>query len=343
MHYYYIILTFGNKTKTRNNSVADLINDHIFVLIMNRLILASSMLAMFVLIVGFLQAEAYNEGVTITELRLYNVDIGKDGFTIGGITGPYDTAPTEQVKITIFDKNEDELIFDGYATVDDSHYFLFDDDDKKKFWEFSLDSETLERWSASGEYGMMVQLDGKSDEETHTFYDFKGELVLSDGAIQDKYQVVQTKIISDRPKDNDGTGYVETGSVITMNERVSNPHNYEVSASIEYVFENLEGNNHWENKKHTGTVSANGAYGTHQKYFMQTPGKFYIHMVYEIDGKVTKDPNPREFIVVEEYSDAATNGCNPDREIIVRSNYSQAVCVFPESIEKLVQRGWVSD
>lgn len=310
---------------------------------MNRWILPSSVLAIFVFtVMGILQAEAYDEGLTITELKLYK-DIGKDSFAVGGIIGPHDAVPTGQVKITIFDKNKEELVFEGHATIDDSQYFLPDNDSKEKFWAFSLNSSTLEGWSSNGVYSIMAQFDGKSDEMHYQFEDFEAERVVLNENTHDEYHAVQTKAVSGMPKDNDSTGYVKAGSVITMNEHVSNPHNYEVSASIEYVFENINGNNHLENKKHVGVASANGSYGVSQKYVMQNPGKFNIHMVYSIDGKITEDPNPREFVVVERYSDAAANGCSPDHEIIVKSDYSQTVCVFPESVKKLVQRGWVSD
>ena len=141
----------------------------------------------------------------------------------------------------------------------------------------------------------------------------------------------------------DGTSYNQVGQVISLHDRVVNPNNYTASASIEFVFTNVEGDNYWESKKKTVEAGPNQTFVTHNDYFIQNVGKFYIHMVYDIDGVITKNPNPTEFIIFEEYSKAALNGCKPQHELIVKPDYSLAVCVFEDSVKELSQRGWVTD
>ena len=141
----------------------------------------------------------------------------------------------------------------------------------------------------------------------------------------------------------DATTYMLAGYPVELHDRVENPHDYEASASIEFVFENISGDNYWESKEHVGTASPMKNFVTHQSYFIEHPGKFYIHMKYEIDGKTAKNPNTLEFIVFEEESKAVTNGCYPDHQIIVKPDYSEAVCVFDGSVAKLVMRGWIAD
>ncbi len=141
----------------------------------------------------------------------------------------------------------------------------------------------------------------------------------------------------------DGTGYNLVGQVIQIHDRVSNPHDYAASASIEFVFKNFEGNNHWESKMSIGEAGPNKDFVAHQDYFVQDVGRFYIDMIYDMDGTITQNPNPLEFIILDEQSKAATNGCGADHELIVKPDYSLAVCVFNNSVEELFQRGWVTD
>ena len=301
----------------------------------------SLLATLFVLSFGIIQAEAYDGEITITDLRLYDISIGKDSFLLEGIIGPDEQRPLEPIAVKILDDDENATVFEGYTNTDDSYHLVLDD--VGKFWPFTINRNTLERWSADNQYTVTVQYDDKSDEKNLSFGSGVGNEIIIEDKNLDDYQIVQTKIVSDRSEDDDGTGYSEVGTVVSLNTRVQNPHDYQVDASIEYVFENVEGDNFWENKKHTGTASANGAYGTHQKYFMQNPGKFYIHMIYSLNGEITQDSGTHEFIVFEKYSDAALNGCFPDREIIGKPDYSLAVYVFPESVDKLIQRGWVGD
>jgi hypothetical protein len=144
-------------------------------------------------------------------------------------------------------------------------------------------------------------------------------------------------------QDNDSTGYEKVGTVMTLDTRVENPYDYPAPASIEFVFVNVDGNNYWENKKHTGEADANSNFVAHQKYFIQNVGRFYIDMIYEVDGKVTKEPDSTEIIVFAEDSKATLNGCGPDFQIVIKPDYSKAVCVFDKSVETLSQRGWVTD
>jgi hypothetical protein len=144
-------------------------------------------------------------------------------------------------------------------------------------------------------------------------------------------------------KDKDSTSYNKVGNELQIHTGVENPNDYPASASIEFVFVNVEGDNFWDNKKHTGEADAKSNFVTHQKYFLQNPGRFYINMIYEIDGKQAKNPEYSEFIIYEEDSKASLNGCRPSQKIVVRPDYSQAVCVFADSVEKLGQRGWIVD
>jgi hypothetical protein len=144
-------------------------------------------------------------------------------------------------------------------------------------------------------------------------------------------------------QDKDSTAYNKVGNEIQLGTSVENPNDYPVSASIEFVFENIEGDNYWDNKKHTGEADAKSSFVTHQKYFFQNAGRFYINMVYEIDGKQAKNTESTEFIIYEEDSKASLNGCEPAKKIVVRPDYSKAVCVFANSVEKLGQRGWIVD
>ncbi len=141
---------------------------------------------------------------------------------------------------------------------------------------------------------------------------------------------------------NHSISFDSVGKAITLNDNITNPYDYPVSASIEFVFENIDSENNWESKKHTDKIEPNSNFGTHQSYFIQNIGKFYIHVVYKIDGKITKDSQTAEFVIFEKYSNAALNGCGVDHELVVKPNYSQAVCVFDESVGKLSQRGWVT-
>ncbi|MCV0409630.1 hypothetical protein [Nitrosopumilus sp.] len=143
--------------------------------------------------------------------------------------------------------------------------------------------------------------------------------------------------------DTHGISYGQVGTAVSLNTHIQNPYDFPVSASIEFVFEDIDSGNHWDAKKHTGTADANSSFVTHQSYFFKNTGRFLIHFVYEVDGKPIKEPETTEFIIFKEYSDVALNGCSPDHKFIIKPNYGTAVCVFDETVEKLVKRGWVDN
>lgn len=143
--------------------------------------------------------------------------------------------------------------------------------------------------------------------------------------------------------DTHGISYGQVGTAVSLNAHIQNPYDFPVSASIEFVFEDIDSGNHWDAKKHTGTADANSSFVTHQSYFFKNTGRFLIHFVYEVDGKPIKEPETTEFIIFKEYSDVALNGCSSDHKFIIKPNYGTAVCVFDETVEKLVKRGWVDN
>ncbi len=144
--------------------------------------------------------------------------------------------------------------------------------------------------------------------------------------------------------DKHGIAYDSVGKAISLSgHTITNPYDYSATASIEFVFEDIDSGNYWYAKKHTDQLEANSTFGTHQSYFIKNTGKFYIHVIYEIDGKVTKDPHTTEFVIFDEYSKAALNGCSPNHKLIVKPDYSKAVCIFDESVDKLNQRGWTGN
>ena len=141
----------------------------------------------------------------------------------------------------------------------------------------------------------------------------------------------------------DGPLYAIAGTAVELHDRVTNPHDYEISASIEFVFENVYGNNHWDDKKHTGMAAPEKNFVAHQAYFLAHPGKFYSHTHYGIDGVITENPYPAKFIVIEKESKAVVNGCSDSHEVVVKPDYSEAVCVFDGTASKLALRGWLVD
>ena len=138
------------------------------------------------------------------------------------------------------------------------------------------------------------------------------------------------------------TSFSQVGYPVTLSSFVTNPTNQTVNAAIEYVFENIDGDNYWDAKLHSGTASAFKDFGTHQSFFIDDVGRFFISNVSKIEGTIV-ETGKTQFIVFEEYSDAALNGCTADHELVVKPDYSQAVCVFDESVIKLVQRGWIAN
>ncbi|EIJ65731.1 hypothetical protein BD31_I0814 [Candidatus Nitrosopumilus salaria BD31] len=148
-------------------------------------------------------------------------------------------------------------------------------------------------------------------------------------------------VFAESIEDKYGTFYGQVGNPVSIHASVNNPNNYSTTASIEYVFENVDGNNYWDAKKHSGDVSVGKSFGAHQDYFLDDVGRFFILIVGKVNGEIV-ETSKSEYILFEEYSDAALDGCAPEHELVVKPDYSKAVCVFDESVIKLVKRGWVA-
>ena len=140
----------------------------------------------------------------------------------------------------------------------------------------------------------------------------------------------------------DSTSFVVADQVITMHDRMENPNDYPVNATIEFVFENIHGDNHWDTKEYSGDADAKSDYVAHQAYFIQNTGRFNIHMIHKINGESISSQYT-EFIVFGENCKAVLNGCGSDHEIVIKPDYSTAMCAFDKSVEKFAQRGWVVD
>ena len=151
---------------------------------------------------------------------------------------------------------------------------------------------------------------------------------------------VTTPVFAEIHDDKHSIAFVQAGDAISIGKSVKNPTNQTVNASIEFVFENIVGNNYWDTKQHSGMATANKSFTTHQDYFIDDVGRFFISIVSKIDGNVIKT-SKTDFIVFEEYSDAALNGCDVSHKMLIKPDYSKAVCVFDDSIGKLLERGWV--
>ena len=140
-----------------------------------------------------------------------------------------------------------------------------------------------------------------------------------------------------------GLSYNQAGDAVSLYDYIKNPNDKLASASITFVFEDIDSGNHWDEKTHTGHISGNSQFSADQSYFIRNHGQFYIHTEYELNGQSIKESQTRKFVIFDQYSDAALNGCNVDHKLIVKPSYSKAVCVSEKSFEKLVQRGWIGE
>jgi len=103
--------------------IAGLINNLVFILPM-RLTL-SCLFAVSILILGILQAEAYDGKITITNLRFHSFDMG-DYFILEGTFGP-ELIIVEPVKITISEKSADTVIHRGGMKINDLGGYVQED------------------------------------------------------------------------------------------------------------------------------------------------------------------------------------------------------------------------
>ena len=152
--------------------------------------------------------------------------------------------------------------------------------------------------------------------------------------------LIITPVFAEYSDDKYGTSFVQAGTAVTLGHSVKNPTDKTVNASIEFVFENIVGDNYWDTKQNSGEAAVNKNFVTNEAYFIDDAGRFYITIVSKIDGNVV-EKSKTEFIVFEAYSQAALDGCDMEHKFVVKPDYSKAVCVFDGSVEKLLSRGWL--
>ncbi len=302
------------------------------------------------MVLGISQTEAYDGKIMITNLIFYSFDMG-DYFILEGTFGP-ELIIVEPVRVTITEKDTDTIVHRNGIKIYDLGGYV-QEGTGGRVWLFSIapkisSSETVElgnnvpeRLNPNTLYTIKVQYDDKSTE-----VDF--ELAATDEAqviISDKTaQGFQTRpVLEHFPDNKDITRYVQAGHGPILSDRIYSQEDHRVSTVVKYVFENIDGDNNLGDQTQKGTAPPHGFFHSYALYSFDNVGKFYIHIVHDVDGKITENPNPYEFIIVKEHSDAAINGCSDGRQVIAKPGYSQTVCVFPGSIEKLVLRGWISD
>ncbi len=135
--------------------------------------------------------------------------------------------------------------------------------------------------------------------------------------------------------------YNQVDDAVSLHDYIQNPSQKMASATIKFVFEDIDSGNEFSDKVHTGLVDGNSKFIADQAYFMRNPGQFLIHTEYEINGQPHKDTQIKKFVIVDDLSGKALSGCNTAHKIIVRPDYSSAVCVSEATSSKLMERGWV--
>ncbi len=142
---------------------------------------------------------------------------------------------------------------------------------------------------------------------------------------------------------NYGISYNQVRDAISLYDYIPNSDDHMASATIRFVFEDVDSGNSWEEKTHTSHVSGNSQFSADQSSFVKNTGQFFIHTEYELNGKQLQDSTTLKFIIFDKFSRAALNGCSTDHKLIVKPDYSKAVCVSEKSFEKLSQRGWIGE
>ena len=205
-----------------------------------------------------------------------------------------------------------------------------------------LGNNVPERLNSDTPYTIKVQYDDKFTEiDFELASSNKKNVIITDKTPQGFQTRHELKYSQDDDKDITRYMQVEHGPI--LGDSIYNQEGHRVSTAVRYAFENEDGNNILRVQSQNGTAPPHGFFHSYAQFFFENTGRFYVDIVHDIDGKTTKSPNPYEFIIVEKHSDAAINGCNEGRQVIVKPGYSQTVCVFSESIEKLALRGWISD
>ena len=306
-----------------------------------------------IMILGMSQAEAYDGKITITNLIFHSFEMG-DYFILEGTFGP-ELIIGEPVMVTITEKDTETIVHRNGIKIYDLGGYV-QEGEGGRVWMFSGPSKISssgttefgnnvpERLELNTPYTIKVQYD-----DMFTEMDF--ELTSTDKKhviITDKTpQGFPTRLsVSEHPSDDndeDITRYMQVEHGPILSDRIHNQEDYRVSTDVKYAFENVDEHNILVDQSEKGTAPPHGFFQSYAQYHFENTGKFYINILHDVDGMITKSSNPYEFIIVDEHSDAAISGCSDGRQVIVKPDFSQTVCVFSESAEKLVLRGWVSD
>ena len=303
-----------------------------------------------ILVLGMSQAEAYDGTITITNLIFYSFEMG-DYFILEGTFGP-ELIIVEPVMVTITEKDTETIVHRSGIKIYDLGGYV-QEGEGGRVWMFSgptkisssgtveLGSNVPERLKLSTPYTIKVQYDDKFTEMDFELTSTdKKHVIITDKTLQGFQTRHESKHF---PDDGDITRYMQVEHGPVLKDLIYNQEDYRVSTVVTYAFENADGNNILEDQSQKGTAPPHGFFYSYAQYHFENTGRFYIHIIHDVDGTITNSPNPYEFIIVKEHSDTAINGCSDGRQVIVKPDYSQTVCVFPESVEKLVMWGWVSD
>ena len=306
-----------------------------------------------ILLLGMSNAEAYDGTITITELIFHSFEMG-DFFILEGIFGP-ELIIGEPGMVTITEKDTKTIVHRNGIKIYDLGGYV-QEGKGGLVWMFSgpskisssgtveLGNNVPERLELNTPYTIKVQYD-----DMFTEMDFeltstdKKHVIITDKTPQGfPTRSSVSEHLSDN-NDRDITRYMQVEHGPILMDRIYNQEDYRVSTDVRYAFENTDVHSILVDQGPNGTAPPHGFFQSYAQYHFENIGRFYINIIHDIDGNITDSPNPYEFIIVEEHSDAAINGCSDGRQVIVKPDYSQTVCVFPESVEKLVLWGWVSD
>ena len=303
------------------------------------------------MILGMSHAEAYDGTITITNLIFYSFEMG-DFFILEGTFGP-EHIRNEPVMVTITEKDTGIIVHRNGIKINELGGYV-QEDAGGQVWLFSgpskisssgavkLGNTVPERLKPDIPYTIKVQYDDKFTEiDFELASTNKNQVIITDKTTQGFQTRPEPKHFP--ADDTDITRYMLVGHGPYLLERIYNQEDYRVSTAVTYAFEDADGNNTLEDQSQNGTAPPHGFFHSYALYHFENTGRFYVDIIHDIDGTITSSPNPYEFIIAEKHSDAAINGCSDGRQIIVKPDYSQTVCVFPESVEKLMLWGWVSD
>ena len=315
------------------------------------------MLAASVLTFGISQVEAYDGKITITNLIFHSFEMG-DYFIIEGTFGP-ELIIGEPGIVTIAKKDTNTIVHRNGIKIYDLGGYV-QEGEGGRVWMFSgpskisasgtvelntLNNSIPERLKPDTPYTIKVQYD-----DMFTEMDFalaaadERHVIITDKTEQGFRTISTSEHFTDDDDDQDITRYMQVGHGPLLSDSIYNQKDYRVSTIIKYAFENAGGDmSHQKDQSKEGTAPPHGFFHSNAQYHFENTGRFYIDIIHDIDGKITKNPHPYEFIIVDEHSNAAINGCSDGRQVIVKPGYSQTVCVFSESVEKLALRGWISD